>query len=51
MLQNPQQAILQNPNLRQAIDFIKTVGNPQQAFIQLATQSGFTPEEIRDIMS
>ena len=50
-LQNPQEAILSNPNVKQAIDLIKAAGNPQAAFMQLAKQNGLTLEDIKDIFS
>ena len=40
---------MNNPNLQQAVNLIQTVGNPQQAFIQLAQQNGWTTEDIREI--
>ena len=52
-IQNPQAMmqnyIMNNPNLNNALNLIRTVGNPRQAFINLAHQKGFTDEEINDI--
>ena len=50
-LQNPQQALLSNPNLQKAISLIKSVGSPQQVFAQLAAQRGLTADDIKDIFS
>ena len=40
---------MQNPNLQQAINYIKGFGSPQQAFMTLAQQKGFTPQEISEL--
>jgi len=50
-LQNPQEAILSDPNIKQAVDLIKAAGSPQAAFMQLAKQNGLTLEDIKDIFS
>lgn len=51
MAQNPQlalnQLLMSNPQLKQAIDFIKENGNdPQTAFFNLARQKGIDPQTI-----
>ena len=51
MAQNPQlalnQLLMNNPQLKQAIDFIKENGNdPQTAFFNLARQKGIDPQAI-----
>lgn len=51
MLQNPQAAMMQalanNPQLRNVIEFIKQNGNnPKDAFYAAARQMGVNPEEI-----
>lgn len=48
---NPQQLIqnmmLQNPNIKNAVSFIRSVGgDPQTAFYSLAKQKGIDPETI-----
>ena len=46
-LQNPQAAIQQMPQLREAMEFVKqTGGSPEQAFYALARQKGVDPESI-----
>lgn len=51
MAQNPQYALSQmlmsNPQLAQAVNFIKSSGgNPQQAFYNLAQQKGVDPQMV-----
>lgn len=56
-LSNPQtmmnQMLMNNPNVQQALTFIKQAGNnPQAAFINLAKQKGVNPQEfINELMS
>ncbi len=56
-LSNPQtmmnQMLMNNPNVQQALNFIKQAGNnPQTAFINLAKQKGVNPQEfINELMS
>jgi len=56
-LSNPQammnQMLMNNPNVQQALTFIKQAGNnPQTAFINLAKQKGINPQEfINELMS
>lgn len=56
-LSNPQammnQMLMSNPNVQQALTFIKQAGNnPQTAFINLAKQKGIDPQEfINELMS
>jgi len=56
-LSNPQtmmnQMLMNNPNVQQALTFIKQAGNnPQTAFINLAKQKGVNPQEfINELMS
>ena len=46
-MQNPQAAIQQMPQLKQAMDFVqRTGGDPQKAFYELAKQKGVDPESI-----
>ena len=46
-MQNPQAAIQQIPQLRQAMELVqKTGGDPQKAFYMLAQQRGVDPESI-----
>ena len=49
--QQLQNMLLQNPNIKPAMDLIKSVGSLQGAFTMLAHQKGFTDEDIRDIFS
>lgn len=51
MAQNPQyalnQMLMSNPQLAQAVNFIKSSGgNPQQAFYNLAQQKGVDPQMV-----
>jgi len=51
MAQNPQyalnQMLMSNPQIAQAINFIKSSGgNPQQAFYNLAQQKGVDPQMV-----
>ena len=51
MARNPQFAMQQmmqnNPQLKQAMDFIRTSGKtPEQAFYALANQMGVNPQEV-----
>ena len=56
-LSNPQammnQMLMNNPNIQQALNFIKQAGNnPQTAFINLAKQKGVNPEDfMKELMS
>ena len=56
-LSNPQammnQMLVNNPNVQQALTFIKQAGNnPQTAFMNLAKQKGVNPQEfINELMS
>jgi len=56
-LNNPQammnQMLMNNPNVQQALTFIKQAGNnPQTAFMNLAKQKGVNPQEfINELMS
>jgi len=56
-LSNPQammnQMLMNNPNVQQALTFIKQAGNnPQTAFMNLAKQKGINPQEfINELMS
>jgi len=56
-LSNPQammnQMLMNNPNVQQALTFIKQAGNnPQTAFMNLAKQKGVNPQEfINELMS
>lgn len=56
-LGNPQammnQMLMNNPNVNQALNFIKQAGNnPQSAFLALAKQKGVDPNEfIKELMS
>ena len=47
------QMLMNNPNVQQALNFIKQAGNnPQTAFINLAKQKGVNPQEfINELMS
>lgn len=51
MAQNPQyalnQMLMSNPQIAQAVNFIKSSGgNPQQAFYNLAQQKGVDPQMV-----
>ena len=51
MASNPQQYFMsminQNPQIKQAIDFVNQTGkNPKDAFYALAKQQGVDPDEI-----
>ena len=53
MSQNPQMAIQNimqnNPNMKQAIDYINANGgNPKDAFYKLAKERGINPDTILD---
>ena len=53
--QNPSamlnQLAMNNPNLKQVMDFInQNGGDPQKAFYALAEQNGVNPQEILDIL-
>ena len=53
--QNPSAMINQmmsnNPNLKQAMDFIQqNGGDPQKAFYALAEKSGVNPQDILDML-
>lgn len=56
-LGNPQvvmnQMLMNNPNVNQALNFIKQAGNnPQSAFLALAKQKGVDPNQfIKELMS
>lgn len=56
-LSNPQammnQMLMNNPNVQQALNFIKQTGNnPKTAFINLAKQKGVNPEDfMKELMS
>jgi len=56
-LSNPQammnQMLMNNPNVQQALTFIKQAGNnPQTAFMNLAKQKGVNPQEfMNELMS
>lgn len=56
-LNNPQammnQILMNNPNIHEALNFIKQAGNnPQTAFINLAKQKGINPEDfMKELMS
>jgi len=46
-MQNPQAAIRQIPQLKQAMDFVQQAGgDPQKVFYMLAQQKGVDPESI-----
>ena len=46
-MQNPQAAIQQIPQLKQAMEFVQQAGgDPRQAFYALAKQKGVDPEQI-----
>jgi len=42
---------LQNPNLQQAMNFIKSAGSPQAALAMLAQQNGLTIEDLKELLS
>ena len=53
--QNPQamlnQMVMNNPNLKQVMDFInQSGGDPQKAFYALAEQKGINPQDILDML-
>lgn len=44
-----QNMVLQNPGIRPAMDFIRSMGSPSQALFSLAQQKGFTQAEILEL--
>ena len=45
--QTIQQMVLNNPNYKQVMDYVKTHGgNPKEAFYQLAKEKGVDPQMI-----